>query len=196
MGNLPGWIMVDATTGQTVEPDTMSADFRGDEYKIIGVSQAPEGASSGRVAYYDPKWPYSDGVQHVFPSVFNVIIAPDVTVPDTAEAAEQRPPFLEKLLDSVAEELTKAGVTDGQSFGIGVSVRPSGAACETCLNDPVVKAVRTAMRRAADTLQPVFADIFGQLASDAYWAGLEDGKAGKEMPDRLHCAIDDTESGD
>lgn len=194
MGNLPGWIMVDATTGQTVEPDTMSADFRGEEHLLIGVSRAPEGNSSGRVTFR--RRGEQGGTEECFPSVFNVIIAPDVVVPDTAEAAEQRPPFLEKLLDSVAEELTKAGVTDGQSFGIGVSVRPHAAACETCLNDPVVKAVRTAMRRAADTLQPVFADIFGQLASDAYWAGLEDGKAGKELPDRLHCAIDDTESGD
>lgn len=197
MGNLPGWKMIDAATGDDVKPDEYRNNFRGESYTLLGVTQAPDGNSSGRVAYHDPDWPYSDGVQYVFPAVFDVNIVPDVTVPDTPAAAEQRPPALQRLLDNVAEELTKAGITGTETHGIGVSVSGPAPVCERCANDPVAVAVRKAMGQAADVLQPVFADLFAELATTAYYAGLDDGKAGKDGPDRLHCALDsDTESGD
>lgn len=197
MGNLPGWKMIDATTGADVDPDEYRNNFRGEGYKLVGVSQAPASNSTGRVAYHDPDWPYSDGIQHVYPQVFGVTIVPDVIVPDTAEAAEQRPAALQRLLDNVADELTKAGVTGVEPIGIGVAVSGPARPCEQCANDPVAVAVRKAMGRAADALQPVLAELFAELATTAYYAGLDDGKAGKDRPDRLNCAFDnDTESGD
>lgn len=191
-GNIPGWKMVDADTGNTIEPGQPRKNFRGITYRLLGAYAPPEGNFAGRVLCEDLD---TGGVTDYYPYEFAVTIVPDVTVPDTVEAAEKRPPHIDKLVNEVADALSKLPFDpDEETVSFGVSMRAVGP-CEKCAEDPTLKAVVHASERVAEGIAVLLADVFGELASTAYYAGLADGKAGKDGPDQLHCYPED-ESGD
>lgn len=88
MGNLHGWKMVRKDSGGEVLPGTTQLDFRGNECTVHGVSRAPNGRSTGRVARTDSQGRTTE----CYPDVFGLTIVPDDTeptvvahIPDTVE---------------------------------------------------------------------------------------------------------------
>lgn len=55
--------------GTEVTPDSIITDFRGDDWRFIGITRVPNGASTGRV--YVDNGSYKT---EFFPSVFNLTI--------------------------------------------------------------------------------------------------------------------------
>lgn len=111
MANINGWKMVRKDSGGEVLPGTAQLNFRGEEYKILGVSRPPAGSSTGRVAYHDPEWEHSGGRRDCYPSVFGLRIVPaDMTAERYREVYNIPDPDTETAVpDTPAELLAESG---------------------------------------------------------------------------------------
>jgi len=89
MGNLAGWKMVRRESGGDVAPGATQLSWRGEEWRVLGVTRAPGGGSTGRVLASrpwvgkPPAWTFSDQQQEeCYPSVFGLEIVEDVPQDD------------------------------------------------------------------------------------------------------------------
>ena len=94
MGNVAGWKMIHKETRRDVQPGVELLDFRGDEWRLHGVTRYPEGSSTGRVGAVEKG---TEQYREFFPSVFDLEIVKDIP----REEAEL---FAQLSAESVSEE--------------------------------------------------------------------------------------------
>lgn len=113
---------------------------------------------------------------------------PDFVVPDTPEGAE-RDPRIESLVNQIADDLSKLGLPDDATISVGLAgvrvIDPSKGS-GTFIHQAMGHAFDRIGRETAD----VIADVMSELAATAYYAGLRDGKAGKDGPDPIQTGCD------